>query len=248
MSVTTTYDGPISLTINGGTFTGTQGDALYLGKIAPDTGKTNHVTNVKLLKVLGGTFTGASGMDGLKVVKDNTVDPFTSDAVKQITGGKYSTAPDSTYLLAGYTSTQDGTYYVVAKAVPQASAVVTKDTTTGVVTKMDTGNSQTIEKTQEIPSNERVVLELQSNGATTGDKIELTLVTGKTLSVDAQGVVAGEIAAAVIKPQEIVNANGQKTKLELTTTDIEKVFGGRLYTGDHQRKHPTWEQQSRRTS
>ncbi|HJK77370.1 MAG TPA: InlB B-repeat-containing protein [Methanocorpusculum sp.] len=221
VSVTTTYTGPIFLTINGGTFTSTQGDALYLGKIA------NKEANVKLLKILGGTFTGASGKDGLKVVKDNNVDPFTNTAVKQITGGKYSTAPASAYLPAGYTSTRDGTYYVVAKVVPKPVATVEKSAT-GTVTKIDA--SAAVGTTIVAPTAQTgassIELKLKAGGKETGDTIELTPVSGETLDVTEQGVVSGSIAAAVIKPQEIVNPNGQKTKLELTTTDIEKVFGG----------------------
>jgi len=223
VSVTTTYKGPISLTINGGTFTSTQGDALYLGKIG------NKDANVKLLKILGGTFTGAPGKDGMKIVKDTNVDPFTSAAVKQITGGKYSTAPASAYLPAGYTSTQDGTYYVVAKEVPKPVATVEKDTATGTVTKINataavTGG--TIAAPTATTGASSVTLELQADNKKTGDTITLTPVSGQTLNVDSTGVVTGQIAAAVIKPKEIDHADGQTTSLELTTTNMDQLFSG----------------------
>lgn len=222
VSVTTTYKGPISLIINGGTFKSTQGDALYLGKIV------NKDANVKLLKILGGTFIGASGKNGINVVKNGDIDPFTFDATKQITGGKYSTAPEASYLPAGYGTISDNGYYTIAKEVPKPEAAVEKDSA-GTVTKIDATNAVsggTIAAPAQTQSAPSVTLELQANSQKTGDIITLTPVSGSTLSVDSSGVVTGPIAAAVIKPKVIEHAEGLKTNLELTTTNMDQLFGG----------------------
>ncbi|MDE2521764.1 MAG: InlB B-repeat-containing protein [Methanocorpusculum sp.] len=206
------YQDNIEVTIHGGTFTSQNSHALWGARVLGQS-----TAMIKAVTILGGTFNGGDSKDAINITKDHIT-------TLSITGGKYSTAP-AAYLPAGYTSTEDNGYYVIAKEVPKATATVTTDPATGKVT-VNAGSSSSIEKPTQAENADSVDLNLKTGDTKTGDVITLIPVTGETLTVSEEGVVTGKIAAAVIKPADIKHPEGQTTKLELSTTNLEELFKG----------------------
>lgn len=225
VSITTTYTGPISVTIHGGTFSSQNGSALYCGNNS-DNGANNGAdkpANVQLLKIIGGRFTGKAENGGALVITEKTIK---SDGQRTIIGGMYSSTP-AAYLSTGYTTTQSGSYWIIAKAVPAPQATVKKDET-GAVKEIDASSAvgTSIIAPTDQADVETITLELSANNVRTGDIITLAASDGEKLAVTTAGVITGKIAAATVKLADVELATGGKVTLSLITSDIDKLFGG----------------------
>ena len=224
VAVTTTYDGPISLTIRGGEFLSQNGDALSIFKIP------NKDANVKNLVIEGGVFsTQDSSRLGMEFYNDTSNnEPFTEDATISIIGGKYTPGMNSTKIVAPYQVIQDGAYKTVARIESSPKAEV-KSEASGAqnVTVSDPGTPGALQlETTGAPSAESVTLNVSGN---TDVKLILHAKEGETLTIDETNKsVIGNVTKVTYIPNETVlqNTDNVSFKMHFNVQDLAEVLNG----------------------
>ena len=224
VGVTTTYTGPISLTIRGGEFLSQNGDALSIFKIP---GKA---ANVKNLVIEGGVFsTQSSSRLGMEFYNDTSNnEPFIKDATISIIGGKYTPGMNITKIVAPYEVIQDGAYKTVARIESSPTAEVKPEASGAqnvTVSAPETPGKLQLETTG-APSAESVTLNVSGN---TDVKLILHAKEGETLTIDeTNNSVIGNVTKVTYIPNETVlqNTDNVSFKMHFNVQDLAKVLNG----------------------
>lgn len=217
--ISSTYNkfGTIGVNINGGTFTSSHGNAVYVGHTV-DGNSINAFVNGYQLDITAGSFKGAAGKDALNIATSIVGD---NEACKTtVTGGYFSSDP-SAYVADGHyvdaSNNGDYPYTVKVGTKPAGALIVVKD-------KTDAAVNEGI-KTEDKKAIHDVIGDANIDGVaeavTPAKKADIVMKSGVTLTGSEK--VEIEIAVKVeAKDADLVNG---KLTFEVTPEATVKVDG-----------------------